>query len=186
MSLFSANVAKCLHFCITATINLPSLLFPPCTSLSPALYYLTTFFKLLVIFLPSRFVLCSWFFVIWIWNRPTVSVLDLKKRNFLKFSLSSRARPSFPPSYSLPSLLFNPLISCPSLFLSLHNPLKPPPLLLFHPSILHASPPPPHLPSAPSCPLSVTLILFLSRPILLSVLSCPFFFSFRQQVWPGA
>lgn len=136
VSLFSANVAKCLHFCITATIKPPPLLCPGLLVLLPS----APFFPHLSFFM-----------------KP---VCTSRKKLYMSFILCY----SFPPSFLL--------ISCPSLFLSLH---KPPPLLLFHPSILRASS---SIPSAPP------LILFLSRTLLLcSVLLPSFsFFSFRLQV----
>lgn len=155
VSLFSANVAKCLHFCITATIKPASLLVLLLSSRTPLPLALHHFLSsTLSPPHPSHFVLYPSLF-----RSETGLRVGIEKKNFLKFSLSSGAHPWFPPSYSLPSLFFIPLISCPSLFLSLLHPLQPPPLLLFHPSILHASPPPSSSP--PLCSLSV-LYVFLS------------------------
>lgn len=127
VSLFSANVAKCLHFCITATIKPP----PRCGLVSTAPCS----------FLPSSVHL------------------------FMKLVSTSRKATFLLSCCSLSSLL---LISCPSLFLSL---CEPPPLLLFHPSVLRASSP---VPSAPSCPLSGSDFIFIHCSCACVCFSCSF------------
>lgn len=164
VSLFSANVAKCLHFCITAAIkplSLLFLLFPALTSLSLALCYF-------LLPLSSRYSLsfCPPSFF-----RYETGLRVGKKKNLkLKFSLSSCFLLRIPclPSFSS--------LSSPALPYFYHSTINSDPLLSssFIPLFYMHPPPPLHFPSAPSCPLSVPLILFLSQPILLSALFLSF------------
>lgn len=119
VSLFSANVAKCLHFCITATIKpQPSLL---SLSLSPSWTSCST---ALCSFLPSSVYLYE-------------TGLHVEEKNFT--SLLSCAIPSLPSSFSSPALPYfyhyaSPLLC--SSFIPLfyvHPPRSPllPPVLCF-------------------------------------------------------
>lgn len=105
VSLFSANVAKCLHFCITATIKPPSSLPLSWTSPSPALCF----------FLPSSFYLYE-------------TGLCVEEKTFFSFILCS----SFPPFL---------------IFITTQAPSSAPLSSLYSKWI-------------PSCPLSVSVILF--------------------------
>ena len=163
VSLFSANVAKCLHFCITATINLPSpplsSSFPSCASSSscPSNRFFTPLPPLLfviiviVIILPSRFcplfiILCFFFL--------RVEVKE-KKKTFLNFLFHLALAPGF--------LLHIP---CLPSFSSLSSPALP----YFYHSTIHSDP----LLSSSFIPLfymhPLLLLLLLTSPLLPSVL----------------
>lgn len=156
VSLFSANVAKCLHFCITATINLPSLLFllsPSCTSFScpPLLFFF--FFNLSSPALCHHLTLsfCPLFIILCFSDLKQVRGLRVGIKKNLKFSLSSCAR-------------FLLHILCLPSFSSLSSPALP----YFYHSMIHSNP----LLSSSFIPLFYMhpLLLLLTSPLLPPVL----------------